>query len=49
MLFWQRRTEMIKPETIAKALREIEKGYAQYQYFFDNLLKLDDNVPSIAR
>lgn len=28
---------MLRPETIAKALREIEKGYAQYQYFFDNL------------
>ncbi len=28
---------MLKPETIAKALHEIEKGYAQYQYFFDNL------------
>ena len=26
---------MIRPETLAKALREIEKGYAQYQYFFD--------------
>lgn len=28
---------MLRPETIAKALREIEKGYAQYQYFFDKL------------
>lgn len=28
---------MLKPETVAKALREIEKGYAQYQYFFENL------------
>lgn len=28
---------MLRPETIAKALHEIEKGYAQYQYFFDNL------------
>lgn len=26
---------MITPETLTKALREIEKGYAQYQYFFD--------------
>lgn len=26
-----------KPETVAKALHEIEKGYAQYQYFFDKL------------
>jgi hypothetical protein len=37
MRFWRRRTQMLKPETIAKALREIEKGYAQYLYFFDNL------------
>lgn len=28
---------MLRPETVVKALREIEKGYAQYQYFFDNL------------
>ncbi|MGC8761736.1 MAG: hypothetical protein ACP5VC_17400 [Bryobacteraceae bacterium] len=28
---------MLRPETIAKALREIQKGYAQYQYFFDKL------------
>jgi hypothetical protein len=28
---------MLRPETVVKALREIGKGYAQYQYFFDNL------------
>ena len=28
---------MLRPETIAKALCEIQKGYAQYQYLFDNL------------
>lgn len=28
---------MPEQETISRALREIGKGYAQYQYFFDNL------------
>ncbi len=28
---------MIKPETIDRAMREVGKGYAQYQYFFDRL------------
>src|SRR5271169_6620319 len=28
---------MLREETIARALKEVEKGYAQYQYFFDHL------------
>jgi hypothetical protein len=28
---------MLKEETVDRALRELEKGYAQYQYFFDHL------------
>jgi hypothetical protein len=28
---------MLSPETIDRALREIAKGYAQYQYFFEHL------------
>ena len=28
---------MLKPETVERALREIQKGYAQYQHFFEQL------------
>jgi hypothetical protein len=28
---------MLRPETIDRALLEVGKGYAQYQYFFEHL------------
>jgi hypothetical protein len=31
---------MLRPETVDRALQEIGKGYAQYQYFFDQLNSL---------
>src|ERR1700693_4344098 len=36
MRSWRRRTQMLRPETVAKALMEIEKWYAQYHSFFDS-------------
>src|SRR4030095_9325254 len=35
--FWRKARRMLKEELIDRALAEIGKGYAQYQYFFDHL------------